>query len=186
MSRTLNALFLALCLPVLASGCPLEREAQVPQARAGDTAVADDAVDAGEAAAADGYTQVSRSRDGIGKAYMGREIASVMGWQGAAWLEREEREREERGSVLLKELRLAAGMQVADIGAGTGWHARRMAPMVAPGRVYAVDVQPQMVAMLERVAAQPGLGNVVPVLHRKGVRDNFEAKMGSGTFISSD
>ena len=49
--------------------------------------------------------------------------------------EREEREREERGSVLLKELRLAAGMQVADIGAGTGWYARRMAPMVAPGRV---------------------------------------------------
>ena len=75
MSRTLNALFLALCLPVLASGCPLEREAQVPQARAGDTAVADVAADAGDAAAAaDGYTQVSRSRDGIGKAYMGREF----------------------------------------------------------------------------------------------------------------
>ena len=108
MSRTLNALFLALCLPVLASGCPLERQAQVPQARAGDAAVAAD-----PAVASDGYTQVSRSRDGIGKAYMGREIASVMGWQGAAWLEREEREREERGSVLLKELRLAAGMQVA-------------------------------------------------------------------------
>ncbi len=173
MSRTLNALFLALCLPLLPSGCPLEREAQVPEARAADTAVAAGATAAG-AAAADGYTQVARSADGIGKAYMGREIASVMGWQGAAWLEREEREREERGSVLLKELRLAAGMQVADIGAGTGWHARRMAPMVAPGRVYAVDVQPEMVAMLERVAAQPGLGNVVPVLHRKGVRDNFE------------
>ena len=163
MPRTHNALFFVLCLPVLASGCLLDREAQVPQARAGDAA-----------AAADGYSQVSRSPDGIGKAYMGREIASVMGWQGAAWLEREEREREERGSVLLRELRLAAGMQVADIGAGTGWHARRMAPMVAPGRVYAVDVQPEMVAMLERVAAQPGLGNVVPVLHRKGVRDNFE------------
>ena len=151
MSRTLNALFLALCLPVLASGCPLEREAQMPQARAGDVAAARDAAVADDAAAAaDGYTQVARSADGIGKRYMGREIASVMGWQGAAWLEREEREREERGSVLLKELRLAAGMQVADIGAGTGWHARRMAPMVAPGRVYAVDVQPEMVAMLEK------------------------------------
>ena len=144
MSRSLHALLFALCLPLLASGCPLERQPQVPQARAADPAVAADV-----AASADGYTQVSRSADGIGKAYMGREIASVMGWQGAAWLEREEREREERGSVLLRELRLAPGMQVADIGAGTGWHARRMAPMVAPGRVYAVDVQPQMVAMLE-------------------------------------
>ena len=170
MSRYLNVLF-ALCLPVLGTGCPLQREAQVPQPRAGDTAAARDAaVAADAAAAADGYTQVPLSADGIGKAYMGREIASVMGWQGAAWLEREEREREERGSVLLKELRLAAGMQVADIGAGTGWHARRMAPMVAPGRVYAVDVQPEMVAMLERVAAQPGLGNVVPVLG--GERDS--------------
>ena len=153
MSRCLKVLFVVLCLPVLAAGCALERQPQVSQPRAGEAVPA-----------AEGYTQVSRSADGIGKAYMGREIASVMGWQGAAWLEREEREREERGSVLLKELRLAAGMQVADIGAGTGWYARRMAPMVAPGRVYAVDVQPQMVAMLERVAAQPGLGNVVPVL----------------------
>lgn len=153
MSGTLNAFVFALCLAALPTVCALERQAQVPQARAGDAA-----------AAADRYTHFPRSADGIGKAYMGREIASVMGWQGAAWLEREEREREERGSVLLRELRLAPGMQVADIGAGTGWHARRMAPMVAPGRVYAVDVQPQMVAMLERVAAQPGLGNVVPVL----------------------
>mgnify|MGYP003608145426 CR=1 FL=1 len=138
MSRTLNAFVFALCLAALPTVCARGRQPQVPQARAGDAAAADD-----------GYTQVPRSADGIGKAYMGREIASVMGWQGAAWLEREEREREERGSVLLRELRLAPGMQVADIGAGTGWHARRMAPMVAPGRVYAVDVQPQMVAMLE-------------------------------------
>jgi precorrin-6B methylase 2 len=171
MPRTLNALFLALCLPALATGCSLERQPQVPQARAVDAAVAasDDAATA-PAAAPDGYTRIRRSRDGIGKAYMGREIAAVMGWQGAAWLEREEREREERGSVLLQELRLAPGMQVADIGAGTGWYARRMAPMVVPGRVYAVDVQPQMVAMLQRVAVQPGLANVVPVLG--GERDS--------------
>ncbi|NYZ63205.1 class I SAM-dependent methyltransferase [Luteimonas sp. SJ-16] len=87
-----------------------------------------------------------------------------MGWQGAAWLEREEREREERGSLLLKELALRPGLDVADVGAGTGYHARRIAPRVAPaGRVYAVDVQPQMVAMLARLAAQPGLENIVPV-----------------------
>lgn len=97
------------------------------------------------------YGAVRPSADGIGKTYQGREISAVMGWQGAAWLEREEREREERGSLLLQELALTPGMAVADVGAGTGYYARRMAPLVAPGGViYAVDVQPQMVAMLER------------------------------------
>lgn len=111
------------------------------------------------------YRTVPASADGIGKTYQGREISQVMGWQGAAWLEREEREREERGSVLLRELKLKPGMTVADVGAGTGYYARRIAPMVAPkGKVYAVDVQPQMVAMLQAAAKRPGLGNLVPVL----------------------
>jgi precorrin-6B methylase 2 len=110
------------------------------------------------------YGQVRRSADGIGKTYQGREISAVMGWQGAAWLEREEREREERGSLLLRELALRPGMDVGDVGAGTGYYARRIAPLVGPqGRVYAVDVQPQMVAMLEQAAARPGLENLVPV-----------------------
>lgn len=153
--RSQREFILLSCVLAAAMGCAFEPGGSAP-ARAVEPAAAADAPA--------GYTQVAPSADGIGKAYMGREIASVMGWQGAAWLEREEREREERGSVLLRELRLAPGMQVADIGAGTGWHARRIAPRIAPGRVYAVDVQPQMVAMLQRVAAQPGLGNVVPVL----------------------
>ncbi len=117
-----------------------------------------------------GYTQVEATRDGIGKAYMGREIASIMGWQGAQWLERREREREERGSRLLRALDLAPGMTVADIGAGSGYFTRRIAPRVAPGgRVYAVDVQPEMVAMLREVAAGVEAGEVVPVLG--GARD---------------
>ncbi len=116
------------------------------------------------------YQRVPASIDGIGKAYMGREIAQVMGWQGAGWLERDEREREERGSLLLRALRLEPGMVVADVGAGTGWYARRIAPLVAPGgRVLAVDVQPEMVEMLAEVARRPGLGNIVPVL---GVADD--------------
>ncbi len=111
------------------------------------------------------YRTVAPSVDGIGKTYEGREIAGIMGWQGAAWLEREEREREERGSVLLRELALKPGMAVADIGAGTGYHARRIAPLVgAQGKVFAVDVQPQMVAMLRAAAKRPGLSNLVPVL----------------------
>ena len=111
------------------------------------------------------YERVPRSADGIGKAFMGREIAGVMGWQGAPWLERQEREREERSDLLLRELRLAPGMQVADVGAGTGYHARRMARRVAPGgTVHAVDLQPQMLEQLQARARGEGITNIVPVL----------------------
>ena len=76
-----------------------------------------------------------------------------MGWQGAAWLERDEREKEERGDLLLRELGLKQGMAVADVGAGTGYYARRMAPLVgSSGTVYAVDVQPEMIQMLGDLA----------------------------------
>ena len=110
------------------------------------------------------YEKVPPGPDGIGKRYMGREISGVMGWQGAAWLERQEREREERADLLLRALRLSPGMNVADVGAGTGFYSRRMAPAVAPGVVYAVDVQPQMLRLLESQAAQAGLRNIRPVL----------------------
>jgi protein-L-isoaspartate O-methyltransferase len=111
------------------------------------------------------YKKSKPSADGIGKIYMGREIAGVMGWQGASWLEREERGREERPDLLLPELNLKAGMTVADIGAGTGYYSRLMAKVVgATGMVYAVDVQPQMVAMLKEVAAKTEFANIKPVL----------------------
>ena len=111
------------------------------------------------------YEQRTPSADGIGKRYMGREIAQVMGWQGAAWLEREEREREERTDLLLTELALKPGMVVADVGAGTGYIARRMAAQVGfAGVVYAVDVQPEMIRMLESLAAQAKLPQIKPRL----------------------
>ena len=111
------------------------------------------------------YQTVTPSRDGIGKVYLGREIAGVMGWQGAAWLERDERQQEERGDLLLRELGLKPGMAVADIGAGTGYYARRMAPLVGSnGVVYATDVQPEMMKMLEDGAKKAGLTNIKPVL----------------------
>ena len=114
------------------------------------------------------YQLTAPSRDGIGKAYMGREIAGVMGWQGASWLERDERQQEERGDVLLRELGLKPGMAVADIGAGTGYYARRMAPLVGSGNsggvVYATDVQPEMMQMLADGARKAGLTNIKPVL----------------------
>jgi precorrin-6B methylase 2 len=111
------------------------------------------------------YTRVPAGADGIGKRYMGRDIAGVMGWQGAAWLEREEREREERTDVLVTALQLKPGMVVADIGAGTGYLARRMAPAVMPGgKVLAVDVQPEMVAMLQSAVRRSGLTQIQPLL----------------------
>ncbi len=83
----------------------------------------------------------------------------------AHWLERDEREQEERGDLLPRELGLLAGMTVADIGAGTGYYARRMAPLVgSTGTVYAVDVQPEMIQMLTDRARKAGLGNIKPVL----------------------
>ncbi len=111
------------------------------------------------------YTRIAQTADGIGKSYMGREIAGVMGWQGAAWLEREEREQEERGELLLRELNLQPGMQVADVGAGTGYYARRMAAQVgASGTIYAVDVQPEMIAIGLDLAKKAGISNIKPVL----------------------
>ena len=118
------------------------------------------------------YRRIPPSADGIGKAYMGREIAGVMGWQGAAWLEREERQQEERGDLLLRELGLKPGMTVADVGAGTGYYARRMAPLVgSSGEVLAVDVQPEMIQMLTELAKKAGLSNIRPVL---GALDNVK------------
>jgi SAM-dependent methyltransferase len=111
------------------------------------------------------YRQIQRSLDGIGKSYMGREIAGVMGWQGAAWLERDEREKEERGDLLLRELGLKQGMVVADIGAGTGYYARRIAPLVgSSGTVFSVDVQPEMLQIATELASRAKITNIKSVL----------------------
>ena len=111
------------------------------------------------------YGSVQPSRDGIGKTYMGREIAQVMGYPGADWLERGSREREERPELLLAALGLAPGMAVADVGAGTGYYAGRIAGKIGDnGRVYAVDVQPQMLSLLEQNMRRRGVSNVQPVL----------------------
>lgn len=107
------------------------------------------------------YIQSTASPDGIGKIYMGREISAVMGWQGAAWLEREERNREERTDLLLAALDLKPGTVVADIGAGTGYLSRRMAPAVMPGgKIWAVDVQPEMVNLVMAGARRSGLTQI--------------------------
>ena len=102
--------------------------------------------------------------NGIGKFYMGREIAHVMGFAGAAWLERDSREREERLGLLVKSLRLKPGMIVADIGAGSGVISMLMARQLGKdGRVLAVDVQDEMLARLELNAKRRGIDNIVTI-----------------------
>lgn len=111
------------------------------------------------------YQRTTPSRDGIGKTYLGREIARVMSHAGAAWLERPERAAEEQPERLVAALELRPGMAVADFGAGTGYYAARLARAVAPGGlVYAVEVQPEMLALLERNLLAQGVSNWRPVL----------------------
>ena len=120
---------------------------------------------ASDPAANPAYQTLRGSPDGIGKRFMGREIAGVMGFEGAAWLERVEREREERSDLLIKELALQPGMVVADVGAGSGYYSRRIAAAVGDaGQVMAVDVQPEMLALLSKAARVPGMGRIIPVL----------------------
>ncbi len=95
----------------------------------------------------------------------GRRIAGVMGAAGADWLERKEREQEERPELALDSLGLKAGMVVADVGAGTGYMALRMATRVGPsGKVYAEDIQPEMLALLKQRQAKLKITNVETVL----------------------
>ncbi len=129
------------------------------------------------AAVAERYSAVPASADGIGKRYMGREISAVMGWQGAAWLERAERDREERTDLLLAALELKPGMVVADIGAGTGYLSRRMALAVIPGgKVWAVDVQPEMISLLQ---ADLNRRRLTQVEARLGAEDDVRLPAGS-------
>ena len=110
------------------------------------------------------YETGPRSADGTGRYYLGREIARVMSHRGAAWLERPDREREERPAVLVRNLDLEPDDVVADLGAGTGYFTFRIAPLVPEGRVYAVDIQPEMLRIVEARAEEEGVTNVAPVL----------------------
>ncbi|HLN31247.1 MAG TPA: class I SAM-dependent methyltransferase [Gemmataceae bacterium] len=109
-------------------------------------------------------TRAEHDPNGIGKFYMGREIAHVMGHEAAGWLERPEREKEEQPTKLLDALKLHPGDVVADIGAGSGYLTFRLADRVGPkGKVLAVDIQPEMLALIrERMKARM-VNNVEPI-----------------------
>jgi ubiquinone/menaquinone biosynthesis C-methylase UbiE len=100
------------------------------------------------------------SRDGIGKFYMGREIAHVMGHQAINWLERDNREEEEAPSRAVAALNLKPDAVIADIGAGSGYYTFKLSPLVPKGKVIAVDIQPEMIAFLEHRERELGISNV--------------------------
>jgi len=145
------AAVLALCLLVsTAVGCQATAERNAPAA-------------AGPTDTSDVYTQRPPSRDGIGKVYMGREISKVMGHRGAAWLEREERATNERPDLVVDSMNVAPTDVVADLGAGTGYFTFRIAPRVPQGRVFAVDIQPEMLDIMRERARERGIDNVTLV-----------------------
>ena len=111
------------------------------------------------------YEQRTPSRDGIGKIYMGREISHVMGHQGAEWLERPEREREEMPNRLVEMLKLKKGDVVADIGIGTGYIARRISPKIGEtGTIYGVEIQQEMLDILAEKMAEANITNIKGIL----------------------
>lgn len=111
------------------------------------------------------YQQQSiHNPDGIGKFYMGREIAIVMGHQGAGWLERSSREVEEQPSKVAIALDLKPTDVVADIGAGTGYLSFRIAPLVPQGKVLAVDIQPEMLDIINFFKKEKNVANFESVL----------------------
>jgi ubiquinone/menaquinone biosynthesis C-methylase UbiE len=110
------------------------------------------------------YAYRRPSADGIGKVYMGREIAEVMGHQGAAWLERSDRRTEEQPQKLIDALELNPTDTVAEIGAGTGYISFQMASRLPQGKVLAVDIQPEMIEILKTRIKEKNASNVKPIL----------------------
>ena len=95
---------------------------------------------------------------------MGREIASVMGFEGMEWLERPEREAEENVSTLIKNMSIVSEDIVADIGAGTGYHTFRMALKAPKGFIYAIDIQEEMLSEISSRINNGYLKNIAPIL----------------------
>lgn len=151
MKRYLQKALPAILMPaaLFLYGCESPGTAAAPEAATGHTDV---------------YQYGPPSRDGIGKFYMGREISHVMGHRGAMWLERAEREREERTDLLIEALPLRENSVVADIGAGTGYFSFRIAERVPAGKVLAVDIQQEMLDIIEARKADGAPVNVEAVL----------------------
>jgi precorrin-6B methylase 2 len=111
------------------------------------------------------YTAGEQTRDGIGKYYMGREIARAIGGHGAIrWLERPERETEETPDKVIANMDLKPGDHVADIGSGSGYFTFRIAAKVPDGKAYAVDIDETMLEFIDNRATERSMPNIIPHL----------------------
>ncbi|MFM8469255.1 MAG: class I SAM-dependent methyltransferase [Limisphaerales bacterium] len=111
------------------------------------------------------YQTGVKTRDGLGKYYFGREIAHYMSHVAAPWLDRPERDQEERPDLVMSALGLKGGETVVDLGCGTGYFSWRLAKMVGrQGLVYGVEIQPEMLDLLAVKMKERGITNVVGVL----------------------
>ena len=106
------------------------------------------------------YTYKPRSADGTGKFYVNREIAQIMGAEGAAWLDRKDREKEENSNLAIAKMNLSPTSVVADIGAGTGYYTFKIAEKVPQGKVYAVEIQDDLIRYLNNQKKELGSTNV--------------------------
>jgi ubiquinone/menaquinone biosynthesis C-methylase UbiE len=103
--------------------------------------------------------------NGIGKFYMGREIAQVMGHLAAGWLDRPEREKEEAPTKLMEALNIQPGDVIADVGAGSGYFTFRLSERVGPkGKIYANDIQQEMLDIIAKRMKEKDIKNIELVL----------------------
>lgn len=96
------------------------------------------------------YKYGEKTAGGTGKYYMGREIAHMIGPGGIGWLQRDDRQKEENTALAIEKMNLSASAVVADIGAGSGYYSFKIAKKTPHGKVYAVDVQDEMIAALKK------------------------------------
>ena len=110
------------------------------------------------------YSYQEPTKGGTGKIYMGREISRVLDHSAAAWLDRPTRQSKEMPDLVVETMDLDSADVVADMGAGSGYYTFRISPIVRHGKVFAVDIQPEMLDIIRVRVAERGVENVVPML----------------------